>query len=178
MHEPKQETFDVAAGINIDPKGFHRRVDHYEVTECGLYMARGANHPDFGYLESWLLPQLDLRVSIFHYRDHMAIEQDFYVDIAEITVDREAQVWRTRDMYVDLSVNRGQPTEVLDLDEITEAVAEGLIDATSATRALGATTRAVEGIAQYDFQMLDWLNSLKMPLHWADTVTLTPVDAP
>ena len=64
LHPVKSETFLVPERINIDPKGFKRAVDTYTETDFGLYMARGADHPDFGYLESWLLPELNLRVSI------------------------------------------------------------------------------------------------------------------
>ena len=61
LHPVKQETFDTATRTNTDPKGFLREVDTFKVTDFGLYMARGANHPEFGYLESWLLPELGLR---------------------------------------------------------------------------------------------------------------------
>lgn len=58
LHPVKQETFDMASNTNTDPKGYLREVDTFRVTDFGLYMARGANHPKFGYLESWLLPKL------------------------------------------------------------------------------------------------------------------------
>ncbi|MDK8479012.1 DUF402 domain-containing protein [Corynebacterium pseudodiphtheriticum] len=84
MHPVKHETFATESKVNIDPKGFHRHVDIYRTTDFGLYMARGADHPQFGYLESWLLPKLSLRVSIFHYRPGFERPQDFYIDIVEI----------------------------------------------------------------------------------------------
>jgi len=78
LHPVKQETFDTAANINTDPKGFLREVDTFRVTDFGLYMGRGADHPEFGYLESWLLPELGLRANIFHFREGVEREQDFY----------------------------------------------------------------------------------------------------
>ena len=47
-------------------------------------MARTADHPQFHYLESWLLPVLGLRASIFHYHPDHERDQDHYVDIGEL----------------------------------------------------------------------------------------------
>ena len=84
LHPVKQETFDTAANINTDPKGFLREVDTFRITDFGLYMGRGADHPEFGYLESWLLPELGLRANIFHFREGAGRKQDFYFDVADI----------------------------------------------------------------------------------------------
>ena len=65
LHPVKRETFNTAEYTNTDPKGFLREVDTYTETDFGLYMARGADHPRFGYLESWLLPDLNL-LSLIH----------------------------------------------------------------------------------------------------------------
>ena len=51
LHPVKRETFNTAEYTNTDPKGFLREVDTYTETDFGLYMARGADHPRFGYLE-------------------------------------------------------------------------------------------------------------------------------
>ena len=85
LHPVKQETFDISAKVNTDPKGFLRQVDVFTTTNFGLYMARGANHPRFGYLESWLLPSLGLRANIFHFRQGIDVQQDFYFDV---TIER------------------------------------------------------------------------------------------
>ena len=45
LHPVKQEVFDTATNINTDPKGFLREVDTFRVTDFGLYMGRGADHP-------------------------------------------------------------------------------------------------------------------------------------
>src|SRR5947209_15928214 len=68
MHPPKRVTFDLRAGANTDPKGVLRAVDEYTVQPWGLYVARptpGRAH--FHYLESWLLPSLGLRATVFHF---------------------------------------------------------------------------------------------------------------
>ena len=174
MHPVKKETFMITEKVNVDPKGFHRTVDSYLSTDFGLYMARGADHPQFGYLESWLLPQLSLRVSIFHFRPGYEKPQDYYIDIVDIDVG--SQSWHTRDLYIDIVSLNGHQVEVLDIDELAEATAQGQITADDAEHTIEATLRAVDGITRHNDDALAWLDSLGMPLEWAapDSFTLTP----
>lgn len=174
LHPVKQETFNTADNTNVDPKGFLREVDTYHVTDFGLYMARGANHPRFGYLESWLLPDLGLRANIFHFREGVDVEQDFYFDVADIDVDGD--VWTTRDLYVDLVSTSGEPVDVLDIDELAAATSTGLISAEEAERAMERTLTAVEGITRYGDDAMTWLHTLGMELTWADAVELVPAE--
>lgn len=174
LHPVKQETFNTTDNINVDPKGFQREVDTYRVTDFGLYMARGANHPRFGYLESWLLPELGLRANIFHFREGVDVHQDFYIDVADIDVDGD--VWTTRDLYVDLVSTSGEPVDVLDIDELAAATSNGLISAEEAERAMERTLTAVEGITRYGDDVMSWLRTLGMDLTWAENVELVPAE--
>ncbi|WIM68551.1 DUF402 domain-containing protein [Corynebacterium breve] len=173
LHPVKQETFDTTSKTNTDPKGYLREVDTFHVTDFGLYMARGANHPRFGYLESWLLPRLGLRANIFHFREGINEEQDYYFDVADINV--EGKVWSTRDLYVDLVSNTGEPIDVLDIDELAAATSAGLITAEEAERAIDTTLTAVEGITRHDDDAMEWLKTLGIDLTWADEVQLAPI---
>lgn len=172
LHPVKEETFHSDTHINVDPKGFERQVDTYTATDFGLYMARGADHPRFGYLESWLLPAVGLRANIFHDRQRGAAE--YYFDVVDITID--GATWHTRDLYVDLISSPGSPIEVLDTDELAAATAAHLITAEDAERAINITLRAVEGITRHNDNPMAWLAGLGLPLEWADpqAITLTP----
>ena len=172
LHPVKQETFDTAANINTDPKGFLREVDTFRITDFGLYMGRGADHPEFGYLESWLLPELGLRANIFHFREGAGREQDFYFDVADIDV--EGEVWSTRDLYVDLVSLTGNPIDVLDIDELAAATSAGFITAEDAEKAIDVTLAAVEGITRHGDDAMEWLRAQGIELTWADNVELTP----
>lgn len=172
MHAPKLETFRLVDHINVDPKGIDRTVDTYERHEFGLYMARGANHPRFGYLESWLLPDLGLRVNKFHERAGGHFYQDFYIDVASIEPSDAA--WTTRDLYIDLLSTTGSPITVDDIDELSQATAQGLISAEDAEFAIEATLRAVDGITRHNDNVLDWLTAIGYPLTWAEHVELVP----
>jgi predicted RNA-binding protein associated with RNAse of E/G family len=164
MHPPKVETFDVAAGTNTDPKGIVRAVDTYEVHPWGLYMARASDHKQFCYLESWLLPRLGLRATIFHFTPGNERDQDRYVDIGEYT--HQGQLWHGTDHYLDLVVQTGRGTTLLDTDELLAARAANLLDAPTTERAVHRTMTAVDGIAAHGHDLDAWLRSEGMPVTW------------
>ncbi|NLU83044.1 DUF402 domain-containing protein [Rhodococcus sp. HNM0569] len=164
MHPPKVETFDLAASVNTDPKGFHRPVDTYRVEPWGLYMARPADHPQFHYLESWLVPSMGIRATIFHFTPGHERDQDRYVDIGQF--DPGPSRWTSRDLYLDLVVRTGRDTRLLDVDELLQATAENLVDAATAEEAITVAAAAIDGIAAHDHDLDAWLGSLGMPLSW------------
>lgn len=172
LHPVKSEIFNTGSFINTDPKGYLREVDVFTRTEFGLYMARGANHPRFGYLESWLLPELGLRANIFHFRAGVDAQQDYYFDVAEINVDGD--IWSYRDLYVDLVSVTGEPIDVLDINELAAATSAGLITAAEAETAMETTLAAVEGITRANDDAMAWLSACGIDLTWADEVELVP----
>ncbi|HIW91309.1 MAG TPA: DUF402 domain-containing protein [Candidatus Corynebacterium avicola] len=179
IHPPKQETFDVRGKTNTDPKGAVRPVDQYRLVDRALYMARPADHPRFGYLESWLIPHLDIRVSIFHFRPGAPgslAGQQLYVDIAEVTVEPDAadqQIWHTTDLYIDVVTYRGNRWEILDLEELGGALTRGYIDTATADRALTSAQRLVTGMLDAG-GVAPWLAREGVQLTWASNVPLAP----
>src|SRR5574340_453607 len=163
-HPPKIEYFNVTERTNTDPKGFVRPVEHYRVEPWGLYMARTSDHPQFFYLESWILPDLGLRASIFHFHPYHDRDQDRYVDIGEFT--RGGDVWKSADYYLDLIVRTGRDAAVEDVDELFAACAAGLIDTASAERAVRCAVAAMDGIAAHRHDLDAWLASQGMPVTW------------
>ncbi len=164
LHRPKRETFDVPARTNTDPKGILRAVDTYRVQPWGLYMARPADHVQFHYLESWLLPSAGLRVTVFHFNPGHERDQDFYVDIGEY--HRDGEVWHGVDHYLDLVVRTGRSTTLLDTDELLAAHAHGLLDLESSELAVQRAVGAVDGIASHGHDVTAWLGERGMPLTW------------
>lgn len=165
MHPPKREIFDVPSGTNTDPKGFVRRVAEYRVERFGLYMSRAMpGHPKFEWVESWLLPDLGIRVTDWWFTPGNERDQDFYIDIVD--VERDGEVWRTVDHYLDIVVRTGRGSEVIDLDEYLEAVATGVLDTAAAERALAASYRALDGLAAHRHDADAWLRDLDMPVRW------------
>lgn len=165
IHPPKVEVFDIAAGTNTDPKGFVRAVAEYRVEPFGLYLAREVpDHPSIVYLESWLLPSLGLRATDFWMRPGHELDQDFYLDIVNVTVD--GQVWRTVDHYVDIVVRVGRGLEVLDVNELTSALVDGQIDQVTAQRALLTAFETVDTLAAHGYDLDGWLAGRGVMLTW------------
>ena len=165
IHPPKHETFDVAARTNTDQKGIVRAVDVYAVHPWGLYMARPTpGRAQFHYLESWLLPSLGLRASVFHFNPGYERDQDLYLDIGPITVDD--QVWHTTDHYLDLVVRTGSGVELIDVDELFEAVRQGLLSPAVAEHAVQTAATTIGGLARNGYDLGRWLNGKEMVLTW------------
>jgi uncharacterized protein len=165
LHPPKVEYFDVPAMTNTDPKGFVREVDEYRIEPFGLYMARPVvGRPKVAYLESWLLPQLGLRISDWHFQPGHERDQDFYLDIARIEPGPE--VWRATDLYLDIVLRTGRDLDVLDTDELLAAMGAGLIDRYSGQRAFETTYLVIEELAKHGYDVAAWLGDLGIELTW------------
>ncbi|HKS44528.1 MAG TPA: DUF402 domain-containing protein [Amycolatopsis sp.] len=165
IHPPKTEIFDIAAGINTDPKGIAREVEEYRVTPFGLYLARPAPGRDqFDYLESWLLPGLGLRLTDFWFTPGHERDQDFYFDV--VAVDVAGDIWRTTDWYLDLALRERRSLDVLDTDELLAAATSGLLSRDEAHQALEIVYRTVAGLAAHGYRLRDWLSTLDIELTW------------
>ena len=165
MHPPKHETFDLVARTNTDPKGYARDVDEYRLCPWGLYMARPTpGREQFHYLESWLLPELSLRANIFHFNPGHERDQDYYLDVARITVG--ADRWLAEDHYIDLVVRTGRDTRLLDIDELLEAHRAGLVNSADTESALRIAVTTIEGLAAHGHDLNAWLAGTGVQLTW------------
>lgn len=118
----------------------------------------------FHYLESWLLPSLGLRASIFHFNPGHERDQDYYLDVVDITTANG--VWETRDLYIDLVVRTAVGTELIDVDELLEAHRYGLVSDESAESAIQRSVAAIGGLARHNHDLTAWLASNGMDLVW------------
>ena len=118
----------------------------------------------FHFLVPWRLPSLGLRANIFHFNPGYERDQDYYLDVADITVTNG--VWKTRDLYVDLVVRTGVCTELIDVDELLEAHRHGLVSDESAESAIQRSAAAVGGLARHNHDLTAWLASDGMDLVW------------
>ncbi|CAN3128964.1 DUF402 domain-containing protein [Mycobacterium sp. smrl_JER01] len=165
IHPPKHEIFDLTARTNTDPKGIVRAVDVYTVLPWGLYMARPTpGRAQFHYLESWLVPGLGLRITVFHFNPGHERDQDFYLDVGEYTPGPTR--WEGVDHYLDLVLRTGRDVRVTDVDELTAAIAEGLVSAEAGGRAIETAVAAVDGLAGHDYDLDHWLAGHGISLTW------------
>ncbi len=165
MHPPKRETFDLRDRTNTDPKGIVRAVDHYTVRPWGLYLARPTpGRTQFHYLESWLLPSLGLRATVFHYNPGHERDHDFYLDVGEYTPGPDE--WSSEDHYLDLEVRTNAGVDLADVDELLDAVRHGLLTPEAGELAVRRAMHAVEGLARNDYDLNTWLAGDGMRLEW------------
>jgi uncharacterized protein len=165
MHPPKHETFDLRARTNTDPKGIVRAVDDYTVQPWGLYVARPTpGRAQFHYLESWLLPSLGLRATVFHFNRGHERDQDFYLDVGEYKPGKAK--WTSEDHYLDLVVRTDIGVELADVDELLDAVRHGLLTPEVGERAIHRAVTAVDGLSRHRYDLQRWLAAEGMDLTW------------
>jgi hypothetical protein len=165
LHPPKVEIFDPAARTNIDPKGVSREVEEFREEPFGLYLARPApGRAQFHYLESWLLPELGLRVTDFWFSPGHERDQDFYLDV--VRVRRDGTHWVATDLYVDIVLKDKLSLRVIDTDELLDARKADLVTAEEAEFALDITYAAVEGLASHGYDLAAWLAAKDIALTW------------
>jgi predicted RNA-binding protein associated with RNAse of E/G family len=142
-----------------------RDVDVYTVEPWGLYMARPTpGRAQFHYLESWLLPSIGLRASVFHFNVGHERDQDCYLDVGSYSPGPDQ--WHSEDHYLDLVVRTGESVELTDVDELLAAAREDLLTPETAEQALRTATGAIDGLARHDYDLAKWLADLDMVLTW------------
>ncbi len=148
-----------------------RAVDEYAVQPWGLYLARPTpGRAQFHYLESWLLPSLGLRATVFHFNPGHERDHDYYLDVGEYTPG--PAVWRSEDHYLDIEVRTGTRAGLADVDELLEAVRHGLLTAEVAEQAVRRAVAAVDGLARNGYDLQRWLTGYGMRAHLARAMTV------
>ena len=142
-----------------------RSVDVYDVRPWGLYLARPTpGRAQFHYLESWLLPSLGLRATVFHFNPGYERDQDYYLDVGRYTPGQT--VWRSEDHYLDLVVRTGVGVELADVDELLTAVRHGLLPPGVGEQAVHRAVDAIDGLSRHDYHLDRWLAGNGMALSW------------
>jgi uncharacterized protein len=142
-----------------------RAVDEYTVKPWGLYMARPTpGRAQFHYLESWLLPSLGLRATVFHFNPGYELEQDYYLDVGNYTPGPSA--WHSEDHYLDLVVRTGRGVALADVDELLTAVRHGLLTPAAGEQAVQSAVAAIDGLSKHDYDLDRWLAGAGMTLTW------------
>ena len=130
-----------------------------------MYVARPTpGRPQFHYLESWLLPSLGLRATMFHANPGYERDHDYYLDVGEYTPGPAA--WHSEDHYLDLEVRTGRGVSLTDVDELMDAVRLGLLRPDVAVQAVARAVAAVEGLARHRYDVHRWLAANGMDLTW------------
>jgi predicted RNA-binding protein associated with RNAse of E/G family len=160
IHPPHRYSCDVVRRFTTNRLGERVPLRACEVTEFGLYTEWLflQPHPHLLGIRSWALPDLDLRViSWLPGPEYPSDTEDFYVDVAEVTVDGD--VWNLVDHYLDVRVWTGRAALVDDIDEFVAAVVAGQLSAATAESALATSYRALDGITAHGYDLDRWLRT-------------------
>lgn len=164
-HRPHTEYFDLADLTKTDARGFVHSVEHYHAEPWGLYLVRAADTPPDRYTETWLLPQLSLRVSMNHVNAAHDRNPLYHIHIGEFA-RIEPKRWRAIYHYLDIESRHGRICELRGVDELFAAHAAGYIDAATAQHAFEHATAVVDGIASHHHNFGLWLASRGITLTW------------
>jgi uncharacterized protein len=142
-----------------------RAVDDYVVRPWGLYLARPTpGRAQFSYLESWVLPSLGLRATVFHFNPSHERDHDYYLDVGEYTPG--PYLWSSEDHYLDIEVRTKTGAHLVDVDELLDAVRHGLLTPEVGELAIRRAVAAVDGLARNGYDLNAWLTGIGMPLAW------------
>ncbi|MFC9896018.1 hypothetical protein ACFVMC_20205 [Nocardia sp. NPDC127579] len=160
---PGVEYFDPSELTTVDRRGFVRQVETFRVEPWGLYMARSV--AEHRFLQSWLLPELAVRVDLIQPRlgDHRG--QNYRLGIGEYGPAGPRR-WKAVDHYLEIVVRHGRSAELRGIGNLLAAHSAGLIDTEPAHRALDRATAAVDGLAACDHDVERWLAVHGVTLTW------------
>jgi predicted RNA-binding protein associated with RNAse of E/G family len=145
-----------------------RAVDEYAVHPWGLYLARPTpGRAQFHYLESWLLPSLGLRATVFHFNPGHERDHDYYLDVGEYTSGDT--VWSSEDHYLDIEVRTGRGAALADVDELLAATRLELLAPDVAELAVRRAVNAIDGLARNGYDLQAWLAGGDIRLSWRGT---------
>ncbi|MEV6100276.1 DUF402 domain-containing protein [Nocardia sp. NPDC051981] len=123
------------------------------------------DNPRFHYIESWLLPELTLRATVYHLRPGHDRSQTYYLDIGEYGAC-EAKKWRAESHYLHVVARRGQAPELVGIDQLLSAHAAGHFDTARTHLAIERATAVVDGIAGCGHDVDRWLAGQGITLSW------------
>ncbi|MFE3959405.1 DUF402 domain-containing protein [Nocardia sp. NPDC059091] len=164
-HRPRLEYFNLADLSWTDYRGFLHPVERLHAEPFGLYVERTVDNPRFHYIESWLLPELTLRATVYHLRPGHDRSQTYYLDIGEYG-PCEAKKWRAESHYLHVVARRGQAPELVGIDQLLSAHAAGHFDTARTHLAIERATAVVDGIAGCGHDVDRWLAGQGVTLSW------------
>ncbi|OJF84591.1 hypothetical protein NS14008_22440 [Nocardia seriolae] len=164
-HRPRLEYFNIADLSWTDYRGFLHPVERIHAEPFGLYVERTVDNPRYHYIETWMLPELGLRATVYHLRPGHDRGQTYYLDIGDYG-PCEAKKWRAESHYLHVVARPGQVPELVGIDELLTAHAAGHFDTERTHGAIARAAAVVDGIAGCGHDVDRWLASQGITLSW------------
>jgi predicted RNA-binding protein associated with RNAse of E/G family len=132
-------TVDAAARTVRARDGVTYPLDDVVVAGDLVYLARPGTSEAFWYMERWTIPSQSWVVNRFAFNPHRTDAVDWYIE--PDVIERDGDLWRITDAFIDVDVYEGQRYHVDDADELGDALASGEITPAEAAAALRALDR-------------------------------------
>lgn len=147
----KRDVIHTELGMHVTAKGTSYPFDRLQRFGTAICMEREfRNHPTVRYLQAYLLPEQGWQVC--KYTPHQGAHWcDWYVDICRI--EEQEGNYVVTDLYLDVGVHEGKGYDLLDCDELGEALGDGHITVEMARGALDSLQRLCEALAQHNYRM-------------------------
>jgi uncharacterized protein len=131
---------DVSARTVRGRNGTTYQLDDVVVAGNLVYLARPLQADAFWYSEHWVVPSQSWVITRFAmHPDHPHAALDWYIE--PDVIERDGDLWRITDAFIDVDVYEGQRYHVDDADELADALAAGEITPADAAAALHALDR-------------------------------------
>lgn len=140
IHEPKRESTKVGLGLpNTTKQLAYNSPDHATLTEVWNDMPNGAWHqddiviaePGYTWVSDWHVGQPYVITQFFDASMNLV---GTYIDITR-PVRKVSDAFEYDDLYLDIWQVPGRRPEILDRDDLNEAVSMGFVSAADARRA-------------------------------------------
>ncbi|MFF0612563.1 DUF402 domain-containing protein [Nocardia tengchongensis] len=164
-HRPRLEYFNLADLSWTDYRGFLHPVERIHTEPFGLYIERTVDNPRYHYVESWLLPELSLRATVYHLRPGHDRTQTHYLDIGDYG-PCENKKWRAESHYLHVVARPGRAPELLGIDDLLTAHAAGQFDTARTHQAIERAAAVVDGLGACSHDVDRWLAGQGITLTW------------
>lgn len=135
-------------------------LEEFAVGEGAVYFAwHGGPTPEFLYQQRWIFPEHGWMVIRWtRTAESTPLGYDWYIDVDRI--ETQPGRWVVHDRYLDVIVKEGHSYEILDADELADAVAAGTLQADQALDTLRSLDRLCKTLRDHGFSMVRLLESL------------------
>ena len=168
MHTPTVSTFDVAAKRRTrvsSTKDEAYSLESCEIRRNALYFRTGdIGDPFCRSIEGFVLPELNIQIVRFSWREDKERDFDFYIDI--VRVNETGERWVVTDLYLDILVYEGHKLTIVDTDEYLAAIAEGKLTPADAEHTLEVTHQTANDLAQSGYRLYAYLERKGITLQW------------
>ncbi|MGD9933752.1 MAG: DUF402 domain-containing protein [Dehalococcoidia bacterium] len=135
-------------------------LDEFVVGDGAVYFAwPGGPTPEFSYQERWLFPEQGwMAIRWTRTPESSPLGYDWYIDVDRIVTVPGG--WEVHDRYLDVIVKESHSYEVLDADELADAVATGALGVYEALDTLRSLDRLCRTLRDHGFSVARLFESL------------------